>query len=80
MEKIRHTLDSIMLAIFFCIVATPFGLMTFVCATAVISEHNVTKANVMAISATVSGITTTMFIFLALCALADGRRTRVDQT
>lgn len=74
-KNVRYMPGSIALAIFLCAIAMLFGLLTFVFAMGVISEPNVTKADVMAISATASGLITTMFVFLAFCALADGRRT-----
>lgn len=77
-KKVRHTFDSIVLAICFCSAAMVCALLTAYGATADLSSPGTTAEDATTLN--VFGITagstlTIIFILLACAALADGRRT-----
>ena len=77
MKRTKHTYDSIVLAVCFCVVAMVCGLLTFAIATATISGPDVTVTDVFiakGVYVTVFSGVTAIFILLAFYALPDGRR------
>jgi len=78
-KKIRHTFDSIELAICFCTAAMVCGLLTVTLAmTGFPAEPGVATTGIDMIVAKITGLilpggATVGFVFLAFFALADGR-------
>ena len=71
MKKIRHTYDSIVLAVCFCAVAMVCGLLAVAIATSDISLGPTAIDTIFA--STLFGGISVILIFLAFYALADGR-------